>query len=177
MLINYEKKYFRCLWILTSFFLMIFSFSSCQTGGGALLPVTVSIAVGEMDAAVNGVSFKAINGTTIKSGSSVVLKASLLKKNSNRDSVSISMIIPTQGTLPYSIDVSTDPSSLIKYCMISYLSGNCINYQTKKGIGSGTIYITSLSPNIEGTFSGTLPQAGGTGSVTITGGAFKVLLP
>jgi hypothetical protein len=138
---------------------------------------TISLPVGSMDATVSGLgSFKATNATTIKSGSTVILKASLLQQNKNRDSVSISMIISTQGTPPYTIDVSKDDVSLMNYCQVSYPSGSCTNYQAKKGIGSGTITVTSLSPNIEGTFSGTLPQAGGGGTVTITGGAFKASL-
>lgn len=138
---------------------------------------TISLPVGSMDATVSGLgSFKATNATTIKSGSTVILKASLLQKNKNRDSVSISMIISTQGTPPYTIDVSKDDVSLMNYCQVSYPSGSCTNYQAKKGVGSGIITITSLSPNIEGTFFGTLPQAGGGGSVTITGGAFKASL-
>ena len=172
-----KKKYFYCLDILVLCFLVNLLLIGCQSDGSGSGFLPTQLLVGEMDASVSGASFYATNATSIKNGSSVILKASILQKKINHDSVSISLIIPTSGIPPYSIDVSTDVTSLINYCMVSYPSGNCINYQAKKGIGSGTINITSLSPNIEGTFFGVLPHVSGSDSVTITFGKFKALLP
>ena len=140
---------------------------------------TISFPIGEMDATISGTSFKSVNAAT-KAGASntIVLKASVpLQSNKTRDSVSLTMIIPTSATPPYSIDISNDANALINYCIVSYPSGNCNSFQAKKGVGSGTIKITNLSTTIEGTFSGTLPSTSGAGSVTINGGAFKALLP
>ena len=173
-----KREYVKRLCILIIFLLPILAMDGCKTDTNGSPPAP-SLSVGEMNALISGASFRAVNSAT-QSGANntVILKASIpLQSNKTRDSVSVSMIIPTSRIPPYSIDVSTDPSALINYCIVSYPSANCINFQAKKGIGSGTINITSLSTNIEGTFSGTLPSTSGTGSVTISGGAFNALLP
>jgi hypothetical protein len=69
--------------------------------------------------------------------------------------------------------VAITAGTLIDYCLEETVSA-CKTFHAEKGKGgSGTIKITSISPYVEGTFSGTLPEIGGSGTRTITGGEFK----
>ncbi len=142
------------------------------------ITLTATLAVGEMDATVSGTSFKSTNGKALNGTLTVTVKASLKKQNNvNLDSVSITMVIAKQGIVPYTIDLATDASSQVTYCIVNPSSGTCAtSYTAKKGIGSGTITVTSNTPIIEGVFNGILPEVGGSGSLTITGGSFKAQL-
>jgi hypothetical protein len=91
---------------------------------------------------------------------------------SNKDGhIEITLDIP-KGTPPYSVDVATTTNSVIDYCLEESVS-TCTTFRALKGSGSGTIKITSISPYLEGTFSGTLPEVGGSGTRTISNGEFK----
>ena len=142
------------------------------------ISLTQTLAVGEMDATVGGVVFKSLNGKALNGSLTVTVKASIKKQNNaNLDSVSITMIIGKQGTIPYTIDLSNDATSSINFCIVNPASGTCSkSYAAKKSIGSGSITITANTPIIEGVFSGTLPEVGGSGSLTITNGTFKAQL-
>ncbi|MEP7234076.1 MAG: hypothetical protein ABI778_02155 [Ignavibacteriota bacterium] len=142
------------------------------------ITASAGLAVGETDATIDGGKFKVLNTTTLKSALTVTVTATLKQiKDPTLDSVQLTLVIPIQGSFPYTIDVPTDANSaLINYCLKQYPGGFCNSYKTSKGIGMGTITINSLTPIIEGTFSGTLPFSGGGGSVKITGGAFKAQL-
>jgi len=148
------------------------------TSGIFTITFTNVLAVGEMDATVGSSPFKSINGKAINGTTTVTVKASLKKQgNTSLDSVSITMIIGKQGAFPYTIDLASDASSQITFCVVNPSSGTCASsFTAKNGSGSGKITITNLTPIIEGTFSGTLPEVGGSGSLTITNGSFKAQL-
>ena len=148
------------------------------SSGVFTITATNGLQIGETDATINGGIFKVLDTKTIKSALTVTVTATLPKKtDATLDSVQLTLVIPIQGGLPYTIDVPTDINgALINYCIKQYPGGFCNSYKAAKGTGSGTITITNLTPIIEGTFSGTLPFSGGSGSLTITGGAFKAQL-
>jgi len=133
----------------------------------------VPLKVGEMSANVSGFgSFFASNAVASDNSSYDVLAS--LKDQNNNDSVAIRMTITKQVLTPYTIDVSQDDNSKITFCELQS-NGTCITYSADKLTtgSSGQIKITSISPSLQGTFSGTLKQVGGLGSVTITNGAFN----
>ncbi len=99
-------------------------------------------------------------------------------KGTNGDSLVITLFIPKQATAPYSITVQNDDVALIDYC-VQQTSGVCTNFDAKKGQGSGTIKVSSLTSDgvnqtMEGIFSGTVTSTSGGGSKTISNGSFKV---
>ncbi len=144
------------------------------SSGVFTITATSGLAIGEMDADISGVSFKVLNAKkTALSQLAFSIKGSLEKyNNATFDSVSLTLVIPVQGGLPYTVNAATDDNTQITFCIVNPISGTCAtSYTAKKGTGSGTITITSLTPIVEGTFTGTLLS--GTNSMTITNGAFK----
>ena len=85
--------------------------------------------------------------------------------------IKITLSIPKNVTVPYTRNVSST-DAVIDYCLET--SNSCVTYRASKTAGSGTITVTSISPYLEGTFSGTLTQIGGAQSRVISNGEFKV---
>ena len=86
--------------------------------------------------------------------------------------VVIDIVVPKKATVPYTVTVGTDDAAVLSYCL-ELTSGTCTTYEAKKNTGSGTITITQISPEVQGTFSGTLPLIGGAGTRTLTSGEFR----
>src|SRR5688572_10096789 len=84
--------------------------------------------------------------------------------------IRITLNIPKRATVPYTVNVSTE-GGVINYCLES--SNSCTNFRANSSAGSGTIRVTSITPYLEGTFSGTLSQVGGAGTRVISSGEFK----
>lgn len=127
---------------------------------------------GEMQATISGFgSFFATDAVT-KDAGTYFIRASIPSSVPTFDSVVIAIVASKQVTTPYTIDFSTDATSSMDYCIVNS-NGTCNNYRVQKGKGNGTLKISSISPNVEGTFSGTFQSLTGSGSVTITNGAFN----
>jgi hypothetical protein len=86
--------------------------------------------------------------------------------------VVIDIVVPKKATVPYTVTVGSDADAVLSYCL-ELTSGTCTTYEAKAGSGSGTITITEISPELKGTFSGTLPLIGGSGSRSLTSGEFR----
>lgn len=134
--------------------------------GGELSP-------GEMNvtASVEGNFFA--SDATVTGGSNYLVKASVEHQfpGNVNGHIEITLQIP-KGTPPYTVSVGSTPGALIEYCLEESAS-ICTIFNAKQGTGSGTIRITSISPYLEGTFSGTLPEVGGSDSRSLSGGEFK----
>jgi len=138
-------------------------------GPNSIIP-DVPLKAGEMQATVNGGDFFA-SDVQVTDGTTTYFIAASIKDKNNSDSVVIHILVPKQTTLPYTINVGQDDVAVIDYCITT--PNACITSRAKKGVGSGTVKITDVSPTVQGTFSGTLPSETGSGSVTITNGAFN----
>lgn len=152
-----------------------FVFTGCpdplQPDGGGLAP-------GEMNvtASVEG-NFFANDAVVDGGGSTYLVKAKVPHTFSGNVNghIEITLDLP-KDTPPYTLNVASTPGALIEYCLEESATV-CTIFNAKQGTGSGTIHITSISPYLEGTFSGTLPQVGGGGSRTLTSGEFKAIFP
>jgi hypothetical protein len=124
---------------------------------------------GEMDATVSGLGSFFASNTLVDNTTIYDILATI-----DNDSLQIRIIVTKEALVPYTIDVSTDDNSKITYCVLQS-NGSCNTYSADKltANSSGQIKITSLTPTLQGTFSGTLQQIGGSGSVTISNGAFN----
>ncbi len=123
-------------------------------------------------------SFDVQGVETGTSGSGYFSVKARYKGTSGDDSLVITLFIPKQSTAPYTITVQNDNVALIDYC-VQQSSGVCTNFDAKKGQGSGTITVSSLTSDgvnqiMEGTFSGTVTSTSGGGNKTISNGSFKV---
>jgi|SRR5688572_10635038 len=152
-----------------------FIFTGCpdplQPDGGGLAP-------GEMNvtASVEG-NFFATDAIADGSGSTYLVKATIpttFPGNVNGH-IEITLELP-KNTPPYTVNVASTSGALIEYCLEESATV-CTIFNAKQGTGSGTIHITSISPYLEGTFSGTLSQVGGSGSRTLSNGEFKAEFP
>jgi hypothetical protein len=135
-------------------------------------PITdiMPLAPGEMRAtsSVEG-SFFANDCSFVDAGSVYRIKASMTYQPINGDIV-ITIDVPKQAALPYTVTIGSS-SAVIDYCL-EESAGTCTTFRASNSAGSGTIQITSISPNLEGTFSGTLSRIGGIGTRTLTAGEF-----
>jgi hypothetical protein len=153
---------------IAAVFVLCLDFEGC--GPNATNPFT-PLKSGEIQATISGLGqFYATDAQVTEGPTTYFIAASLKDKNGN-DSLVIHILVPKQTTLPYTIDVSNDDVAVMDYCITT--SNGCVTYQTKKSVGSGTVKITDVSPTVQGTFSGTLPAETGSGSVTISNGAFN----
>jgi hypothetical protein len=131
--------------------------------------VDPGLAAGEMKASSNVEGTFFADDVTAVTGSTYVVSASMPYSAISGD-IEISLGIPKNATVPYTVNVSNS-DAVINYCLKS--ANLCTTFIANKTTGSGTITITSISPYIEGTFSGTLAQVGGAQSRIISGGEFK----
>lgn len=123
----------------------------------------------EMKASSNVEGLFFANDATARTGTTHVVTASMPYTPISGD-IEISLGIPKNATVPYTVNVSSS-DAVINYCLKS--ANLCTTFIANKSTGSGTITITSISPYIEGTFSGTVTQVGGAASRVISGGEFK----
>jgi hypothetical protein len=107
----------------------------------------------------------------VSSGSTYQIHAVDADAISNGDVV-IDIVVPKKATVPYSITVGSDADAVLSYCL-ELTTGACTTYEAKSGTGSGTITITEISPEVKGTFSGTLSLIGGGGTRTLSSGEFR----
>ncbi len=122
----------------------------------------------EMDATISGFgTFDALN-TQVANNSLYDIRGSL-----DNDSLVVEITVSKQILVPYTIDVSADDFSSITYSVDPNGFGKTYAASKLNSGSSGQIKITSTSPNLEGTFSGTLVLIGGSEIVTITNGAFN----
>ncbi|MEP7234075.1 MAG: hypothetical protein ABI778_02150 [Ignavibacteriota bacterium] len=128
---------------------------------------------GEMTASITGTGTFFSSDATAQSGSTTYDVRATVKNNLNVDSLIIQLKVPKQTLVPYTVDLSVDNNANITYCI--FRSNACDSYVADKitSGSSGQIRITSTSPNLEGTFSGTLAQVGGSKSVSISNGEFN----
>lgn len=127
------------------------------------------LAAGEMKANSNVEGSFFADDATAATGTTYVVSASMPYAAISGD-IEISLGIPKNVTLPHTFNVSST-DAVINYCLKS--ANLCTTFIANKTTGSGTITLTSISPYIEGTFSGTLTQVGGAQSRIISGGEFK----
>jgi hypothetical protein len=157
------SKYFVLLLATISIF-----FTGCpgplQPGGG-IGPNEVHVS-----ASTEGQIFASVDNV-LSGGSTYQIHAVDAGAITNGDVV-IDIVVPKRATVPYTVSVGSDNDAVLNYCL-ELSSGACTTYKAEKGSGSGTITITEISPEIKGTFSGTLPLVGGAGSRTLTSGEFR----
>jgi hypothetical protein len=129
---------------------------------------------GEMQATVSGsnaAQFFATNTQVTDNNVTYFIVASVRKFDNSDDSLVIHILIPKR-TAPYTIDVGTDPTATVDYCVNT--PSSCITYRATLNSGSVTVKVSDTSPTLQGTFSGTLRDlTGGSGSVTMTDGGFN----
>lgn len=91
--------------------------------------------------------------------------------------IHIEIDVPKKATVPYTIDLSKDEVAELYYC-IPLTSTSCKNfYASKARGGSGTLTVTKISGNLEGTFNGTVTTVTSNPETrTITNGRFNVRL-
>ncbi|MEI8134977.1 MAG: hypothetical protein WCH46_07860 [bacterium] len=157
---NIGLRLIACLVVTTALFV-----NSCN-------PLTnapdIPLKPGESTATISGFGdFSAVNTQVTDGGSTYTIIAS---QSTPTDTVSITLLVKKLPVPPYSITFSTDAVSQMVYCKLQS-NGTCLKYAVQQGIGSGSLQITSISPRVEGTFSGTFQ--GLTGNVTITDGKFN----
>lgn len=127
---------------------------------------------GEMQATISGFgSFFADNARATNGSLTYAIRTSFKGQN-NQDSLVFDFVITKETTVPYTIDFNNDANSSMNYC-VANSNGSCNNYRVSQSMGSGSLTITSISPNVEGTFSGTFKSLTGSEIVTITNGAFN----
>lgn len=131
--------------------------------------VDPGLAAGEMKATSNVEGTFFANDAAAKTGTLYTVEASMPYTPISGD-IEITLTIPKNATVPYTMNVASS-DAVINYCLVS--SNTCTPYRASKTAGSGSITITSISPNLEGTFSGTLAQVGGAASRVINSGEFK----
>ena len=151
---------------------MTLSVVSCKNNG-IDTPIT-PLTAGETNASVTPFgSFHATDSQVTDGLTTFTVRASIPTADAVKDSVVITIIATKQGLTPYTIDFSSDASSLVDYCIVT-ASGTCTNYRLQKGKGNGTLRISNITvnSNVQGTFSGTLQALNGTGTITISGGEF-----
>jgi hypothetical protein len=145
--------------------------STILSGCGAVAsePI-IPLKADEMQADLNpGGSFDATNTTANAGSGSYHVHASMAN-----DSVVIDLNFTQQSILPYTVhtdSISTD-LNYINYCITQ--SSGCKNYHST--LNSGSITISSVSPTVQGTFSGTLTLTNGGSKVTISNGAFNAVI-
>ena len=82
----------------------------------------------------------------------------------------ITIDIPKSDVVPYQVTVPSDPDAVIGY----YDASNSTQYYARAGEGSLTIYVTSLTPTIQGSFSATTVANSALDSIQVlTNGAFN----
>jgi hypothetical protein len=82
----------------------------------------------------------------------------------------ITINIPKSDVVPYEITVPPDPDAVVAY----YDASNSTQYYALSGEGSLTIYVTSLTPTVQGTFSATTVATSSLDSArVISNGAFN----
>jgi hypothetical protein len=123
-------------------------------------------------------SWDSKDATGIVNGSNYQIRAPY-KGDSGQDTIVLTLVIPIQAATPYTIDVPSSSSALIEYC-VQPISGTCTDFTTHKGVGSGSITVSSATSAgsatiLEGTFSGTVVSPSGS-SKSISSGEFKVTL-
>ena len=149
--------------------------NSCKND---ILNTITPLKAGEMQATVSGSSgagnFFAAD-TRVIEGTSTYNIVGSEKDEKNNDSLTFTIYIPKLSTPPYTVNVSTDPTAVVTYCVVDLATQTCVNYQAKLNIGSMVVKVTDVAQNanIQGTFSGTLQATTGSGSVTISDGAFN----
>jgi hypothetical protein len=154
--------------VAIAFILFALSLYGCSPN--STMPL-IPLKAGELTANVSGSGSFYASNTFTASLAQYNVRASTLDQN-NTDSLVITLLI-TKGVPPYSVDVSTEDNSVISYCIVKP-DGSCTTYTASKlNGGSGQINISSISPTLQGAFSGTLQLVGGSGSITISGGEFN----
>jgi hypothetical protein len=126
------------------------------------------LAPGEMkvNATVEGAFFS--SDAIAVSGTAYTVEASMPYPSISGD-IKVTLYIPKGSSLPYTVNV-TNSNAVISYCLES--ANSCTTYQASKTGGSGTITINAISPHLQGTFSGTLPNVAGADSRVLSGGEF-----
>ena len=166
-----KKNYIRFLTITLVFAAFVFTIASCNPATNA--PI-IPLKSGEFQATVTpfGQFFATDAHATDGGGAMTYFIAASIKDAAKNDSIVIHILVPKQTTLPYSIDVASDPIAVLDYCITT--NNGCITYRAKQNVGSGTVQITTVSStSVQGNFSGTLPAESGSGSATISGGSFN----
>ncbi len=136
-------------------------------------PVVPPVNVNELQSEVTGEGFfSAADGQAKDQGSYYAVLAS---ESFQMGSRSINVIVPKQTSVPYTVNVGSDPVAVLSY---DVSSDNVTHKQfyAQQGVGSGTITVTQVTPTLEGSFSGTLwqvPNAGADTVRTLASGQFN----
>ena len=149
------------------------SLSSC---GKDILGGDTPLKSGETQVTVSGTGqgtghFYATN-TQVTEGSSTYFIVASVRSATNEDSLVIHILIPKQATAPYTVDVKSDATAVVDYC-VTTSTGTCVTYRSKQGVGTATVKVTDISSNVQGTFSGTLQADNGATSITFSSGGFN----
>ena len=169
-----KKKLLKFICLSALIVSLSISLNSC---GKDILDGETALKSGEMQATVSGSGqgtghFYATDAHVIDGGvAATYFIAATVKDQNNSDSLVIHILIPKLPTVPYTIDVAKDPTAVVDYCVNT--ASACITYQSKLNKGSAVVKITELTPNVQGTFSGTLTSDDGSTSVTFTNGGFN----
>ena len=166
--IDMKKNYVKLLVVTLLFAAFVFTIASCNSGTN---PPITPLKSGEIQATVTPFGQFFASDTHVTEGPTTYFIAASIKDKNNIDSVVLHILVPKQTTLPYSIDVASDPVAVLDYCITT--NNGCITYRAKQNVGSGTVRITDVSPNVKGSFSGTLPAETGSGSAAISSGDFN----
>jgi hypothetical protein len=144
--------------------------ASCN---GGLLPETnVPIKPGTLNTSIKEESlFAATDARAVVTTDLIKIKATML--GIKNESHVIDITVPVNAAVPYSVTVGTDANAFIAYTTEE--TSPTRSYVADKNGGSGLVTITELTPNVKGTFNGTLLLVGGTASDvrTLTGGEFN----
>ncbi|MDP4221115.1 MAG: hypothetical protein Q8916_12710 [Bacteroidota bacterium] len=165
-----RNKSIGILIIAAAFVIVLASIQGCSPN--ATNPFT-ELKTGELNATVSGIgSFYATNAYADSSGITYHVHASMLDTN-KVDSLVVDLLVLRKTPVPYTEDVTSDINNIITFCIVN--QNGCNTYTARQGNGnsSGTIKITSISPTLQGTFSGTVVLVGGSETRTITNGEFN----
>jgi hypothetical protein len=161
-----KKNYLKLLVVTLGFTSLVLTIASCnQTTSAPIIPLKA----GEMQATVSGLgSFYATN-TKLTTGDIIYT----IDGSIDNDSLGITIAVTKQAATPYTINTSNDINSSIVYCILQP-DGTCVKYIAENGLGSASITISDItSPDVQGSFSGTLKTPDGTGTITISNGSFN----
>ena len=134
----------------------------CNSGCGSNNPVTPPLGSGVLLATTNDGDFSSQDALADSSNGIYTIHANVSTSNGI---FAIEVSLPKETTIPYSVDVATDPIGLISYVNPAFVNP----FVARQSFGSGTIQITQVSPTLMGTFRGILWQDPPVGTDTVRG--------
>ncbi len=149
---------------------LMFIVASCNQSN----PVVPPLSGNEVQASITGEGF--FNATDALGYDSVTFYYVYATETFQSGLRSVTLTIPKQSTVPYTVTVGSDPVGTISYTLAPSNTSGPQYFAAPHGVGSGLITVTQISPTLEGSFSGTLwqlPPSGSDTVRTITNGQFN----